>query len=183
VDVFGTKLPQPPLLCGIECSGSGNLDPYGLRPWGQSNPHASSVPLRRGIASVRVSTLVPISVAFTILSIHCAHDLVEGLEGSHSELRDADPPTDAAGWEARHASSEKMQAQLERERDRRTTRRVAKGRATEASSRFVSSGEGEVELGAALRPPSPPRMTPSPHQDAVPLQTGSLASECRLKCP
>jgi hypothetical protein len=34
------------------------------------------VPLRRGITSVRVSTSGTISVAFMILSFHCARDLV-----------------------------------------------------------------------------------------------------------
>jgi hypothetical protein len=31
-------------------------------------------PLRRGIASVRVSTLGPVSAVFTILSFYCTHD-------------------------------------------------------------------------------------------------------------
>jgi hypothetical protein len=38
-------------------------------------PSASPVPLRRGIASARISTLGPVSTAFVILSFHCAHDL------------------------------------------------------------------------------------------------------------
>jgi hypothetical protein len=44
--------------------------------WVNPTPGVGPVPLRRGIASVRVSTLGPISVAFTILSFHCTHDLV-----------------------------------------------------------------------------------------------------------
>jgi hypothetical protein len=40
-----------------------------------TTPGAAPVPLWRGIASVRVSTLGPISMAFTILSLHCTRDL------------------------------------------------------------------------------------------------------------
>jgi hypothetical protein len=40
------------------------------------NSGANPVPLRRGITSVRVSTLGPVSSAFMILSFHCACDLV-----------------------------------------------------------------------------------------------------------
>jgi hypothetical protein len=38
-------------------------------------PSAGPVPLWRGIASARISTLGPVSTAFTILSFHCVHDL------------------------------------------------------------------------------------------------------------
>jgi hypothetical protein len=38
-------------------------------------PGADPVPLWRGIASVRVSTLGPVLEAFVILSFHYAHDL------------------------------------------------------------------------------------------------------------
>jgi hypothetical protein len=38
-------------------------------------PGAGPIPLRRGIASVRVSTIGPVSTAFAILSFHYAHDL------------------------------------------------------------------------------------------------------------
>jgi hypothetical protein len=38
-------------------------------------PSAGPIPLQRGIASVRVSTLGPVLVAFTILSFQCTRDL------------------------------------------------------------------------------------------------------------
>jgi hypothetical protein len=85
---------------------------------------AGPIPLRRGIASVRISTLDPIFMAFMILSFHYACDLVQGLGGGCGEPRDADPPADAVGREARHASSEKMWAW--EERDHYTTERVVK---------------------------------------------------------
>jgi hypothetical protein len=53
----------------------------------------------------------------------------------------------------------------------------------EASPRFASSGDGEVERGVTLPPLSPPHMTPSPHQEAVPLQTGTAAGERQMKHP
>jgi hypothetical protein len=74
-------------------------------------------PLRRGIASVRVSTLGPVSVALAILSFHCTHDSVQGLEDGRGELWDADPPTEASGWEASHASKGATQTHEERERE------------------------------------------------------------------
>jgi hypothetical protein len=43
--------------------------------------HAGPIPLWREIASVRVSTLGPVSVALVILSFHCARDIAEGLGG------------------------------------------------------------------------------------------------------
>jgi hypothetical protein len=48
-------------------------------------PSACPVPLWRGIASVMVSTLGPVSVAFAILSFHCTCDLKQGLGGSRGE--------------------------------------------------------------------------------------------------
>jgi hypothetical protein len=66
---------------------------------------ASPDPLRRGIASVRVSTLGSISMAFTILSFHCARDFAQGVEDGRGELWDADPPVEASVQEASHASN------------------------------------------------------------------------------
>jgi hypothetical protein len=80
-----------------------------------STPSADPVPLRRGIASVRVSNLGPFLATFMILSFHCAHDLAHSLGGSHSEPWDADPPTDVVGQEVRHASSEETWAREERD--------------------------------------------------------------------
>jgi hypothetical protein len=67
-------------------------------------PGASLAHLLRGIASVWVCTLGPISMAFMILSFHCACD-----------LWDADLPMDASGQEARHTSNEETRAWEERE--------------------------------------------------------------------
>jgi hypothetical protein len=53
----------------------------------------------------------------------------------------------------------------------------------EASSRSSSFGEGEVERGVTLPPLSAPCMTPCPHREAVPLQTGSTIGEQRPKHP
>jgi hypothetical protein len=66
------------------------------------NPNSSAgpIPLRRGIASVRVSTLGLVLVAFVILSFHHSRDLVQGLGGSRYE------PRDATRREARLPSSE-----------------------------------------------------------------------------
>jgi hypothetical protein len=52
----------------------------------------------------------------------------------------------------------------------------------EASPRSASSGEGEVERAVTLPPMSSLCMTPSPHREVVPLQTGYIASERRPKC-
>jgi hypothetical protein len=80
---------------------------------------ASPDPLRRGIASVRVSTLGPVSVAFTILSFHCARDFAQGLEDGRGELRDAVSPVEASGQEASPAASNRaMRMHEERERER-----------------------------------------------------------------
>jgi hypothetical protein len=72
------------------------------------NPGPSTVPLRRGIASVKVSKSSPVLASFVIPSFHCAHDLVHGLRGDHDEPWDIDSPSYAARWEVRHASSEEM---------------------------------------------------------------------------
>jgi hypothetical protein len=58
---------------------------------------AGSDPLRRGITSVRVSTLGPISAAFVILSFYYACDFVQGLRDGHDELWDADSCAAASG--------------------------------------------------------------------------------------
>jgi hypothetical protein len=79
------------------------------------SPGTSLDPLRRGIPSV--STLGPISVAFLIPSFHRAHDLGQSLRDHHGESWDTDPPLDALGWEARHASIGAARAHEEREID------------------------------------------------------------------
>jgi hypothetical protein len=39
------------------------------------NPEVDHVPLQGGVTNTRVNMLGPVSVAFVILSFHCAHDL------------------------------------------------------------------------------------------------------------
>jgi hypothetical protein len=101
--------------------------------------------LQGGVASDRVSTLGPISVAFMILSFHCARDLMQGLGGGRSEPRDADPPEDAARREAKRASHGETWAQRERERTQRATGQVEKGHGVDTPPRSGSSDEGEEE--------------------------------------
>jgi hypothetical protein len=60
------------------------------------NPRANPVPLQEGVVSIRVSLFEPISMAYTLLSFHHAHGLVQGLGGVCSELRSAKLPEDAA---------------------------------------------------------------------------------------
>jgi hypothetical protein len=72
------------------------------------NTGAGIAHFQDGVASARVSTLGPISVAYAILSFHCAHGLAQGLGGSHGESRDADPPEDTTRQEAENSSNEKM---------------------------------------------------------------------------
>jgi hypothetical protein len=59
------------------------------------DPGVGTAPLRRGIASARVSTLGPISVTFMILSFHCTHNFVQGLRGVRSKPWDANSPEDS----------------------------------------------------------------------------------------
>jgi hypothetical protein len=59
----------------------------------------------------------PISAAYTILSFHHAHALVQGPRGTHTEPRDAHPLEDAARQDASHASSGMERAHTERERE------------------------------------------------------------------
>jgi hypothetical protein len=76
---------------------------------------ADHVPLWRGIATVRVSTLGPVLVAFAILSFHFTHDLAQGLGGDRGESQDADLSMDVVGREARHATSEETRTWEERD--------------------------------------------------------------------
>jgi hypothetical protein len=79
------------------------------------NPGSGPVPLWRGIASVRVGTLGPVSTTFMSIFFHYAHDLAQGLGGGRDKPRDVDSPSDATRWEARHASSEETWVHEERE--------------------------------------------------------------------
>jgi hypothetical protein len=73
-------------------------------------------PLRRGITSIRVSTLGPISSSFVILSFYCTPDPTQGLGDGHSELQDADSFMDDPGWDVGCASDGSMRMHEERER-------------------------------------------------------------------
>jgi hypothetical protein len=127
------------------------------------SPGAGPDPLRRGIASVRVSTLGPISAVFTILSFHNTRDLVQGLRDDRDELRDADPPVDASGWEARHASNKAMRAREERERDRRAT----VGQQGNGGQRSLLDMSPLVR-GATLPTPSPLMRSPFGLEERLP---------------
>jgi hypothetical protein len=80
------------------------------------SPGTGPDPIRRGVASVRLSTLESIATDFMILSFHYAHDLVQGLVCGRNESRGTDLPMDASGQEARQASNGVTRACEERER-------------------------------------------------------------------
>jgi hypothetical protein len=90
-------------------------------------PGASPDPLRREIASVRVGTSGTVYAAFTILSLHCAHDIVQGLRDSRGDTRGTDFSMDAIGRATSHDSNGAARSCEERERDRCTTGRVGVG--------------------------------------------------------
>jgi hypothetical protein len=81
-------------------------------------PGASPGPLRRGIISVRVGTSGPISATFTILSLHCANDIAQGLGDSYGDTRGTDFSMDATGRAMSCTSNRAMQSREERERER-----------------------------------------------------------------
>jgi hypothetical protein len=116
--------------------------------------------LQRGIASVRVSTLGPVSMAFAILSFDYAHDLAQDLRDGHGESQDTDPLAGASGREARHASNGAAWAREERDRDRHATNQAARKWGMEVPTRSTSSGEGEMERGRLCLPRHPLVRTP-----------------------
>jgi hypothetical protein len=85
VDISWSKLPNRPSseeLSAVEVEARiHKVLALGVIPTTGAGP----IPLRRGIASVRISTLDPIFVAFMILSFHYACDLVQGLGGGCGE--------------------------------------------------------------------------------------------------
>jgi hypothetical protein len=93
-----------------------------------ANPNlgAGPAPLQEGVDSTRFSLHGPILVAYTFLSFHHAHGLVQGLGGAHRELRGTKLHEDAVRREASCALNEKVQAQKERRQAQSTTRRAAK---------------------------------------------------------
>jgi hypothetical protein len=130
--------------------------------------------LRRGVASIRVSTQELISMASVILSFHYTHDLAQGLTCGGGESRGADLPMDASGREASHASNGAARACEERERDRRAANRAVRKRGMEVPTRSVSSGKGEIKGGVALPPMSPPCAAFSLPQGRTPFITGNV---------
>jgi hypothetical protein len=81
-------------------------------------PGTGPNPLRRGIASVSVGTSGPVSITFTILSLHCARDIAQGLGDSRGDMRGADFSMDAPGQAMRYTSNRVAQSHEERERER-----------------------------------------------------------------
>jgi hypothetical protein len=79
------------------------------------NPGAGHAPLQGGVANSMVSTLDPVSTAFTILSFNCNCDLAQGLGSGRGYPRDADPPEEVVRREAKRTSDEETRSQRERE--------------------------------------------------------------------
>jgi hypothetical protein len=80
-------------------------------------------PLRRGIASVRVSTTGLVFVAFTILSLHCAHNIVQSLGDSHGNMWGVDFSVDALGPATSNVPYGATRWHEEREREREKSAR------------------------------------------------------------
>jgi hypothetical protein len=111
------------------------------------SPSIGPDPLQKGIASVRVSTLGLISVAFMILSFHYAHDLAHGLGDHRDESRDIDLFVDAPGKEATCASNGAAWMSKERESDRHAASWATRKWGMEIPNGSVPSGEGGMEWG------------------------------------
>jgi hypothetical protein len=74
--------------------------------------------LQRGIPSIRVGTSDSVSAASTILSLHCASDIVLGLGDSHGNTWGVDFSVDAPGWSTSGTSNGAARSHEERERER-----------------------------------------------------------------
>jgi hypothetical protein len=96
----------------IETRNHKDLDSTAVSP-----PGAGPDPLQRGIANVRVNTSGPVSVAFTILSLHCAHDIVHGPGDSRGDTHGTDFSVDAPGRATSHTSNGATRLREERERE------------------------------------------------------------------
>jgi hypothetical protein len=139
------------------------------------------VPLQRGIASARVSTLGPVSAAFVILSFTVLMILhrVLGVTAvscgmpTHSRMPQS-------GRQNMPLVSKR--SRREREKGRSVCRWTGSKKAGGGDPPSGSFDEGGVERGWHCLP-SPLRATPSPHQDAVPLHMGATAGEHQLKHP
>jgi hypothetical protein len=80
-------------------------------------PGVGHIPLKEGVANTWISMFGLVSVAYAILSFHHAHNLVQGLRGTRSELWDANLPEDMARQEVSRAFNEKMWTRKETERE------------------------------------------------------------------
>jgi hypothetical protein len=128
------------------------------------NHGVDPIPLRRAIASARVSMLGPISVAFMILSFHCTRDNAQGLGGGHDDPWVAHSYEDAIGREAKCAYNKEMRARRGRERLAccwTGCEKAVGGNHHPPISR--SSSEGEMEQGETMTPLSTLCASPSPH--------------------
>jgi hypothetical protein len=103
--------------------------------------------LRRGITSIRVSTLGLISTAFMILSFHYAQDLAQSLGDGCDESRDVDPSANALGQEARHANNGAARTSEEGEGDWHGVSQAARKWGTEVPTRYAPSCDREMERG------------------------------------
>jgi hypothetical protein len=111
-------------------------------------PGASPGPLRRGIASIRVGTSGSVSATFTILSLHCSRDIVQGLRDSRGDTRGTDFSMDAPGQAMSHDYNGATQLHEERERDRHTAGWAVQKWGTVTLTKSTTSGEGETDHGA-----------------------------------
>jgi hypothetical protein len=121
----------------IETRNHKDLDSTAVSP-----PGAGPDPLQRGIANVRVNTSGPVSVAFTILSLHCAHDIVHGPGDSRGDTHGTDFSVDAPGRATSHTSNGATRLREERERDRRAAGRAARKWEMGTLTKSASIGEG-----------------------------------------
>jgi hypothetical protein len=115
----------------------------------RANPNVVSgpVPLREGVASTMFHLLGSILIVYMILSFHCAHGLVQGLRGAHSEPRGVKLPKDVARREANRAHNRWMRAWKVRKEAQSATHRAAivwgEGTPTESKPSDEEEEEGK----------------------------------------
>jgi hypothetical protein len=68
--------------------------------------------LQERVASTRVSFSRPVSMAYTILSLHHAHSLAQGLEGAHSEPQGGEGVGDDTPNESRSSYEEEEEGEI-----------------------------------------------------------------------
>jgi hypothetical protein len=118
----------------------------------------------------------PISMAFMILSFHCANNFAQGLRGDRCEPQDTDPPEDTARQEEKCASNKEAWAQREGENSvchQSGGERAGGGHLP----RSGSSDKGEMEREMTLPPTSSLCTTRSPLNDMVYQQVGATFGE------